>query len=155
MEVFIDIMTSIGQVIVLIFKYIIKAIASISEWIGEFFGNEILPMMPTMLKFFSNKTLNIIIFCIVAGYILIINIISVSLFASDKKKAKRRDMRISEGRLMRSCFWGGAIGGMIGMHMFNHKTKKKKFFIIVPILFVIQLILHSFVLGFLGFWAFF
>ena len=41
------------------------------------------------------------------------------------------------------------------MHVFRHKTLKPKFSVIVPILFVIQLVLHSFILGFLGFWAFF
>ena len=155
METFIEIMSGIGQVLLIIWNYIIGALTAAAQWIGEYFNAHILPSMPTMLKFFSDKTINMIIFCVVAAYILIINITALCLFGSDKTHAKRKEYRISERRLMRSCIWGGAIGGFIGMHVFRHKTLKPKFSVIVPILFVIQLVLHSFILGFLGFWAFF
>lgn len=155
MEQFKQIMITIGQVFVVIWEYIVSAATLISAWVGEFFMENIVPFMPTMLKFFSDKKMNIIMFCIVAGYILVINIISFFMFGNDKKKAKRKQYRISESRLMRVCFWGGAIGGIIGMSVFRHKTLKAKFRIFIPIFFVIQLVLHSFVLGFLGFWAFF
>ena len=52
-------------------------------------------------------------------------------------------------------FFGGATGGIIGMNVFRHKTLKKKFSVGIPSLFVLQLILNSFILGFLGFWTFF
>ena len=155
METFKSIMIAIGQAILIIFGYIIDAVEAITLWIGELVKDTLLPMMPSMLKLFSNKTANMIIFIVNAGYILIINIAAVSMFGADKKYAKRKQNRISEERLMKTCFWGGAIGGMIGMNVFRHKTLKKRFCIGVPILCVIQLILHSFVLGFLGFWAFF
>ena len=155
MDKFKEVMTGVGQVLVVIWGYICSAFTAVTQWVSEYFTENILPFMPTMLKFFSNKKINMIIFCVVAAYILIINITALCLFGSDKQYAKRREYRISERRLMRTCLWGGAIGGLIGMSLFRHKTQKKKFKIIVPILFFIQLVIHSFVLGFLGFWAFF
>lgn len=155
METFKSVMIAIGQAVLIMLGYIIDAVEAITLWIGEFVKDTLLPMMPSMLKLFSNKTANMIIFLVIAGYILAINIAAVIMFSADKKYAKRKQNRISESRLMKTCFWGGAIGGIIGMNVFRHKTLKKKFSVGVPILCVIQLILHSFVLGFLGFWAFF
>lgn len=120
----------------------------ISEWISQ------LPM-PTTIKLFSNDTANIYIFVAVSAFLLIMNIRAVYLFGADKSKAQRKQRRIQERKLFRVCFFGGAIGGIIGMNLFHHKTLKKKFSVGVPILFVIQLVLYSFILGFLGFWTFF
>ena len=155
MEKFKQVMVAVGQVLVIIWEYIVEAATVLSTWIGDYFTENIAPLMPTMLKFFSNKKINLMLFCVVAGYILIINIVSLCMFARDKKKATRKQYRISESRLMKVCFWGGAIGGIIGMNVFHHKTLKRKFTVFIPIFFVLQLILHSFILGFLGFWAFF
>lgn len=154
MDKFKEVLTEIIQIIIIILGYIAEAISITAEWIGDYFYENIIPLMPTMLKFFSNKKINTVIFIIAVIYILAINIYTLSLFGSDKRSAKRKEKRISEARLIKSCFFGGAIGGMLGMNIFHHKTLKAKFKIIVPILFIIQLILHSFVLGFLGFWAF-
>ena len=150
-----EILLEIGQILVIIRNYIVLGISAAAEWIGDYFCENIVPMMPTMMKFFSNRKINIVIFCVVCLYILIINICAFSMFGHDKKCAKRKERRISEAKLIKICFFGGAIGGLLGMSVFRHKTLKTKIKIIVPVLFVIQLILHSFVLGFLGFWAFF
>ncbi|MDD6485016.1 MAG: DUF1294 domain-containing protein [Clostridiales bacterium] len=155
MENFKNIMYRTGQVLYIIWIYIYGALCSLGKWISEYFKNVILPMTPTMLKFFSNHTANVIMFSLVSGFFLIMNICAFCMFGSDKKKAARKARRISESRLMRVCVFGGAIGGMLGMHLFRHKTMKRKFKICVPILFIIQLIVQSFILGFLGFWAFF
>lgn len=150
-----EVLIEILQIIVIICQYIGIGVSKVSVWIGDYFCKNIAPMMPTMMKFFSNKKINIVIFCAISLYILIINICAFSMFGHDKKCAKRKERRISEAKLIKICFFGGAIGGILGMNLFRHKTLKTKFKIIVPVLFVIQLILHSFVLGFLGFWAFF
>lgn len=110
---------------------------------------------PTAIKLFSNDTANMYIFFGVCIYILLMNIWAFSLFGADKAYAKRRDRRIRESKLIKVCFWGGAIGGLIGMNVFRHKTLKKKFSIGVPIMFILQLVLDSFILGFLAFWTFF
>lgn len=138
-------------------------ITGIGEWFGsiwavicEWFNS--LPI-PSALKLFSNDTVNLCMFFGVVAYILLMNIWALSLFGADKSIAKskhsRKRSRISEKKLFSVCFWGGAIGGMIGIYMFRHKTLKKKFSVGVPILFLIQLLVDSFILGFLGFWTFF
>lgn len=111
--------------------------------------------LPNAIKLFSNDTANRYLFFGILIYLLIINIWTFSLFKKDKSSAKRKQNRERESKLMRACFFGGATGGIIGMNAFNHKTKKKKFAVGVPILFVLQLVLNSFILGFLGFWTFF
>ena len=110
---------------------------------------------PTSIKLFSNNTVNKYLFFGVLAFLVLMNIRAFYLFAHDKASAKRRDRRTSENKLMRACFWGGAIGGIIGMNAFKHKTQKKKFAIGVPVLMIVQLSLYCFALGFLGFWAFF
>lgn len=128
------------------------AALSVSSW----FSSLTLPMMPTILKIFSNASVNLAVFYIVFGYIIIINIAAFVMFGNDKKKAAgKRTRRTPEKSLLKVCFWGGAAGGLIGMQIFRHKTLHKKFTVLVPIMFVIQLILDSFILGFLAFWAFF
>lgn len=111
--------------------------------------------IPNAIKFFSNDTMNRYLFFGVMAYILIMNIWAFSLFGVDKASAKRKDTRVKEKKLFKVCFWGGALGGMLGMNLFRHKTLKKKFSIGVPLLFILQLVFDSFVLGFLGFWTFF
>lgn len=121
---------------------------TISEWVSH------LPL-PNSIKLFSNDTINLYIFIGVAIYLLVMNIWTFYLFGKDKSSAKRKQRRVQERKLLRACFFGGAIGGIIGMNLFHHKTLKKKFSIGVPMLFIIQLVLDSFILGFLGFWTFF
>lgn len=154
LEKFRSVIYQIGQILYIICVYIWKGLCTVGKWIGAFFNNVILPSAPTMLKFFSNHTANLVMFSAAAGYFVIINIVAFSMYGSDKKKAKRKENRISEARLMKVTVFGGAIGAMIGMHMFRHKTLKRKFKVWVPILFIVEMILQSFILGFLGFWAF-
>lgn len=111
--------------------------------------------LPTSIKLFSNDMLNRYLFFGLSLFLLIMNICAFAMFGSDKSKAKRRQKRVRENKLFRVCFFGGAIGGMIGMHVFNHKTQKKRFSVGIPILFVLQLVINSFILGFLAFWTFF
>ncbi len=125
-----------------------KAHDALAAWIAS------LPL-PTSIKLFGNEAVNLNLFFGIVAFLLVMNIWSFTLFARDKSKAKRKERRVSEKKMMRVCFWGGAIGGIIGMNAFRHKTLKKKFSVGIPILFVIQLILDSFVLGFLAFWTFF
>lgn len=122
--------------------------SALSEWISK------LPL-PNAIKLFSNDTANKYLFFGVVIYLLIMNIWALTLFGADKAKAKRKQRRVRESKLFKVCFFGGAVGGLIGMNVFRHKTLKKKFSVGIPIMFVLQLVLDSFILGFLGFWTFF
>ena len=49
---------------------------------------------------------------------------------NDKYAASRSENRVRESYLLFSGFIGGVIGSLIGMILFRHKTKKKKFWIL-------------------------
>ena len=58
----------------------------------------------------------------------------------DKKKAEKGRWRIKESTLLTLALLGGSIGEMLGMYVFRHKTKKPRFFIGVPVMLVLQII---------------
>lgn len=62
-------------------------------------------------------------------YLISINVISFILYGIDKYKAKKRKSRISERTIFIITFLGGVIGSILGMFVFNHKLKKKYFYI--------------------------
>lgn len=74
-------------------------------------------------------------------YIILINIISFLLFALDKAKAKTKGFRIPEIVLLLSSLFFGGVGAVLGMILFNHKTSKMLFRIIVPFSFVLNYVL--------------
>ena len=71
-------------------------------------------------------------------YICGINVIAFFLYGLDKQKAKRHQWRIPEATLLGIALLGGSIGAFLGMRIFHHKTKKAKFYIGVPFIFVLQ-----------------
>lgn len=71
-------------------------------------------------------------------YILVVNVITFMLFAIDKWKAKRNRWRIPEKMLLGFSFFGGAIGGLIGMRLCHHKTQKKRFSLGIPMMIVLH-----------------
>lgn len=85
-------------------------------------------------------------------YLLLINTISFALFKTDKKRARKREWRIPESTLLLVSILGGAVGGILGMNVFRHKTKKAVFVIGMPLLlifniFIIKLILQLLILN--------
>lgn len=74
-------------------------------------------------------------------YLIIINVISFIIYGIDKRKAKKSLWRISEATLIWFALIGGSIGAYMGMKMFHHKTKHKKFSIGVPLIFILQLLI--------------
>lgn len=73
------------------------------------------------------------------GAWLIINIITLAMYVSDKRRAKTGAWRIPEARLLAfsACF--GAVGALMGMYIWRHKTKHKAFYIWVPVFLVLQI----------------
>ena len=71
--------------------------------------------------------------------LLIWNIIVMLFYGVDKMRAKAGGRRIRETTLLVSAFCFGGIGAMFGMILFNHKTSKIKFRILVPFATVIEL----------------
>ena len=52
------------------------------------------------------------------------------MFFLDKKRSIKNKYRIQEKTLLTLSMIGGCFGGIIGMNLFHHKTKKIKFKII-------------------------
>lgn len=71
-------------------------------------------------------------------YFIIINVIEFILMGLDKFFSIKKMYRIPEIVLLVIPFFGGSIGGIIGMVLFRHKTKKIKF----KILFIMSLIVN-------------
>ena len=67
------------------------------------------------------------------NYILIWNIVVALIYGLDKLLAKARKRRVSEKFLLLIAYLMGGAGGMFGMVVFNHKTSKMKFRILVPL----------------------
>ena len=65
--------------------------------------------------------------------LLIWNTIVMLVYAVDKMQAKAGGRRIRETTLLVIAFCFGGIGAMFGMILFNHKTSKIKFRILVPL----------------------
>lgn len=98
-----------------------------------------------------------IIFCgIFAIYLIFINMVAFYMFGLDKRKAKAGraagsgrsvKKRIPERVLLGVAAAGGAAGSYIGMRVYRHKTTKKKFYLGVPTLLILQCLLVMFLLA--------
>ncbi len=73
-------------------------------------------------------------------YLLTINIITFIIYAVDKYKAINKKRRISELTLFFLGFIGGAVGAMLSMFIFRHKTKKFSFYFLNIFFMIIWLI---------------
>ena len=72
-------------------------------------------------------------------YALAVNIGALCLFYSDKRRAKMGKFRIPEAALMLLPIFGGALGGVMGMLMFRHKTRHRLFNVCLPLLLILDL----------------
>ena len=80
-------------------------------------------------------------------YLLAVNLAAFVLMGADKRKARRGAWRISERTLFLPALLGGALGGVLGMRTFHHKTRHWYFRWGFPLLLALQLA----VLGWLAF----
>ena len=85
-----------------------------------------------MKQIFSVK--NIVI------YLILINLITFLAMYIDKKKAKKGKRRIPEKTLFILVGLGGGIGGILGMYLFRHKTKKTRFVIGFPAILIFEVL---------------
>ncbi len=74
-----------------------------------------------------------------AGALALTNLYAFFLMGIDKRKAVRDVRRISEKALLTACGLFAAPGGLIGMYVFHHKTRKLKFKLGVPLMLIAQI----------------
>lgn len=70
-----------------------------------------------------------------------INLITFIMYGADKWKAVHKRWRIPEVVLIGMAFAGGSAGGLLGMYVFHHKTRKPAFRFGVPVILVLQILL--------------
>lgn len=86
------------------------------------------------------------IYKMILGYLLIINAAAFCAFGADKRKAEKNAWRIPERTLLILALLGGSAGALLGMAVFHHKTRKKKFLIGIPLILALQSGLACFLL---------
>ena len=55
--------------------------------------------------------------------LVLISLVAFLIYGIDKKRARRNEWRIREAVLLGFGFFGGAIGALLGMKAFRHKTR--------------------------------
>ena len=78
---------------------------------------------------------------ILIWYLSVINFTTWAAYGLDKGRAKSGKWRIPERTLLLLALIGGSLGALAGMIMFRHKTRKAKFFIGVPVMFVVHCVI--------------
>lgn len=79
-------------------------------------------------------------------YLCAANIALLAVMGWDKLSAKRHRRRVPEATLLALAAAGGSVGGMLGMLLFRHKTRKPKFYLGFPAISLLQLGLALFIL---------
>ena len=74
-------------------------------------------------------------------YLLIVNAAIFLIMLADKHCARKKRRRVPESVLLGGTIIGGSIGCLLGMYAAHHKTRKPLFFIGVPLIIVLQIIL--------------
>ncbi len=74
-------------------------------------------------------------------YLIVINVVTFTVYGIDKLKAKQGSWRISEATLLILAVIGGSIGAMLGMKVWHHKTMHKKFKYGLPLILLVQIAL--------------
>lgn len=80
------------------------------------------------------------------------SLIALFTYRSDKRKAIRGEWRIREAVLISLGFFGGALGALLGMNIFRHKTKHWYFWAYNIVFLILQIfagvvLFYLFVLG--------
>ncbi|MDF2510173.1 MAG: putative rane protein [Herbinix sp.] len=82
------------------------------------------------------------------GYLSFMTLLGFAVMGIDKRKAKQRAWRIPEKTLFAIAFLGGGIGSLLGMYVFHHKTKHKKFVLWLPVAALLYLVIILRLFGF-------
>ena len=72
-------------------------------------------------------------------YVSIMSFITMVVYGVDKRKAVKEQSRVPEKGLFVLGFFGGSIGGIVGMIVFSHKTKHIYFWILNILFLLLQI----------------
>ena len=77
-------------------------------------------------------------------YLICNNKITIAVYGIDKRNAVHGKWRLRVSTLLTLAAVGGSAGALLAMHLFHHKTRKKKFTIGVPLMLLVQIALFFF-----------
>ncbi len=77
---------------------------------------------------------------ILIAYFVIINILAVYATIHDKKSAIKHKWRVPESTLLILAAMSGCVVMYITMRIIHHKTKKLKFMLGIPVIFVLEVL---------------
>ena len=72
-------------------------------------------------------------------WLALMSLVLFIAMGADKRRARREAWRVPEARLFLFAALGGALGGILGMRAFHHKTKHWTFTLGFPLLALCQL----------------
>jgi uncharacterized membrane protein YsdA (DUF1294 family) len=75
---------------------------------------------------------------ILAIWFSVMSVILFLVMRHDKKLSRRHGRRIPEKTLFLLAIFGGALGGVLGMQIFRHKTQHPNFYLGFPLLALVQ-----------------
>ena len=81
------------------------------------------------------------IILVVMAVLIVMNLVSFALMGIDKRRAQRGAWRISEKALFLTTACFGGLGGVMGMHLFHHKTKHWYFRVFFPAMLAAQIVI--------------
>ena len=81
------------------------------------------------------------LFCILLIWAAVLSLAGFVMMWLDKRKAKKGSRRIPEKHLFITAAAGGAVGILLGMNAFRHKTKHLSFTLGIPAILAVQIAL--------------
>lgn len=91
----------------------------------------------------------IMLYMIAALVLLALNLFSFALMGWDKRCARKGKWRVPEKILFLAAGCFGALGGVLGMYVYRHKTKHWYFRIFFPLMLAAQIALLVLIAGLL------
>lgn len=84
-------------------------------------------------------------FTLIICFYLLISLITMLLYKHDKVLAIKGKYRVSEAKLLTLPWLFGSLGGILGMYLFRHKTKKIYFIINNYLSLIIHILLFIYI----------
>lgn len=78
-----------------------------------------------------------------------VSLVSLLLYGYDKLCARNRKRRVRESVLLSFTLLGGAVGALLGMNLFSHKTRHWYFWAVALLALILQALLLIWSLGLL------
>lgn len=77
----------------------------------------------------------------IAAVLVLLNVVAFALMGVDKRRARRRQWRISERALLAVALLSGTVGAWLGVAGFRHKTRKVGFLVLLGLASVVDAII--------------